>query len=218
MLAPGTESRLRSPAAICLRLGLAALLLSQVACVGFGSRHEIQGDNWVQVLRSEESQVKVRNAQSRFYDTKDRRAMLEAIVETMQDLGFQISVLDPALGIVSGKRYLSAERPDDAGLPSYLLYDEESLVVMNRVYRSWGPFQARADLVRLTVTVRDRNAEQLIVRASAQYFLRPVENPEPYQQFFRALEQSLFAVRTARSAAREPDSARVSIPAEPAPD
>ena len=178
--------------------GLGLISLIQLGCANIEMRHEIQGDNRVQILKSEESQVKVRAAQSRFYDTKNKIAMLEAIVETMQDLGFQVSVLDPSLGIVSGKKYLSEERPRGNELPTYLLYDEESLVVMNRVYRTWGPFQARADLVRLTVTVRDRNTEQLIVRASAQHYLRPVETPEAYQKFFRALDQSLFATRAAR--------------------
>ena len=189
---------------ICLGLGLGLLVFGLAGCTGLASRHEIQRDNWVQVLKSEESQVKVRAAQSRFYDTKDKRAMLEAIVATLQDLGFQVGVLDQRLGIVSGKKYLSAERPGPGGLPSYLLYDEEGLVVMNRVYRSWGPFQARADLVRLTVTVRDRNAEQVIVRASAQYYLRPVEKPEAYQKFFAALDQSLFASRAGDEPASEP--------------
>lgn len=177
---------------------MVSLLLGmfQSGCIGFVERHELQSDSWVQVLQSEQSQVKVRTAQSRFYDTKDKRAMLAAIVATMQDLDFQIAVLDVELGVVSGKKYMTAERPGEVGLPSYLLYDEESLVALNRVYRSWGPFQARADLVRLTVTVRDRNEEQIIVRASAQHFLRPVETRAAYLQFFGSLESSLFAARS----------------------
>lgn len=182
----------------------AVTLILATGCNGFAMRHEIQGDNWSQVLQSEASQVKVRSSQSRFYDTKDKRAMLHAVVATLQDLGFQIGVLDDRLGIVSAKKYLSAERPSNGSLASYLLYDEESLVVMTRNARSWGPFKARADLVRLTVTVRDRNAEQLIVRASAQYFLRPVEDPQAYQAFFSTLEKTIFAERSAASAASDP--------------
>jgi hypothetical protein len=169
-----------------------------VGCSGFVSRHEIQSDNWVQVLQSEESQVKVRNAQSRVFDTRDRETMMQAMIATFQDLGFQIEVLDPAIGIVSGKKYLSDERPEVGGLPTYLLYDEESLVVFNRIYRSWGPFQARADMVRMTATIRRRNAEQLIVRTSAQYYLRAVEAPAAYQRFYAALQSALFAERAAR--------------------
>jgi hypothetical protein len=46
--------------------------------------------------------------------------------------------------------------------------------------------------LRMTVTVRPRGDGQLIVRANAQYNITPVEDPEPYQQFFAALEKSVF--------------------------
>jgi hypothetical protein len=175
-----------------------ALLLGFAAGCGYHDRHEVMSDSTSQIWLSEESQVKVRNAQSRVFDTTDKIAMIEAIVATLQDIGFQIEVLDETLGIVSAKRYLDLERPADSLLPTYLLYDEESLVVLNRNYRTWGPFQRRSDLVRLTVTVRTRNEAQLIVRASAQYYLRPVEEPESYQQFYAALEKTLLAERMTR--------------------
>jgi hypothetical protein len=46
--------------------------------------------------------------------------------------------------------------------------------------------------LRMTVTVRPRNETQLLVRASAQYQMKPIEDPEPYQDFFTALEKSMF--------------------------
>lgn len=183
-----------------LALLLAALLAQ--ACAPYEWRHELQWDAEDQIWLAEESQVKVRNAQSRVFDTADRRHTLEAVVATFQDLGFQIEVLDEELGIVSGKKFVAGDDPTFGFDASYLLYDEESLVVFTRSYRSWGPFHHRSDLVRLTVTVRARNAEQLIVRASAQYYLRPIEEPEPYQHFFRSLEQALFAARQNVGAAR----------------
>jgi hypothetical protein len=76
--------------------------------------------------------------------------------------------------------------------PLYYLYDDESRLIFNRIYRGWGPFWHRSDLVQLTVTVRERSETQLGVRASAQYYLRAVENPEPYQKLFRTLEQAMF--------------------------
>lgn len=177
-------------------VALAALLAT--ACTSFETRHEIQSDSHSQILRSEASQVKVRAAQSRVFDAKDERPMLAAVVATFQDLGFQIEVLDEVLGIVSGKKFLDAERPSGwRDLVGYLHYDDESLVVFNRAYRSWGPFYRRSDLVRLTVTIRHRNAEQLIVRASAQYYLRPVEDAAAYQGFYAALDQALASERLA---------------------
>jgi hypothetical protein len=46
--------------------------------------------------------------------------------------------------------------------------------------------------LRMTTTVRPRGDTFLLVRANAQYNLRAVEDPEPYQQFFAALEKAIF--------------------------
>lgn len=46
--------------------------------------------------------------------------------------------------------------------------------------------------LRMTVTVRPRSETQMLVRANAQYNIQPVEDPGPYQQFFSALEKSMF--------------------------
>lgn len=47
-------------------------------------------------------------------------------------------------------------------------------------------------VMRMTVTVRSRGTEQVAVRASAQYNLDAVSDAAPYQQFFVALEKSMF--------------------------
>ena len=46
--------------------------------------------------------------------------------------------------------------------------------------------------LRMTVTIRPRGNTQMLVRASAQYQRRAVEDPEPYQQFFDALGKAMF--------------------------
>lgn len=181
-----TGRRIQSlAAAIC------GVLLLQ-GCPGpYELRHENQWDSREQIWLSEESQVKVRAAQSRVFDTTDRRRLLGTLVSVMQDLDFKVEVLDEELGIVSGKKYVENEETFGTDL-SYLLYQPDTLLVLNRNYRTWGPFHHRNNLVRFTATVRTRNEAQLVVRASAQYYLRAVEAPEPYQKFFRALEQALF--------------------------
>ena len=47
-------------------------------------------------------------------------------------------------------------------------------------------------MIRMSVSVRPRNESQMLVRANAQYGLKAVEDPLPYQDFFSALEKSLF--------------------------
>ncbi len=47
-------------------------------------------------------------------------------------------------------------------------------------------------MLKMTVTVRPKNEKEMLVRANAQYGLKAVETPEPYQDFFVALEKSIF--------------------------
>jgi hypothetical protein len=174
-----------------LLAGLGLSLLLNGCLLPYEARHENQWDSREQIWLSEESQVKLRSAQSRVFDTTNRVAVLEAAVATMQDLGFMVDVLDQELGIVSAKKYVDLERPTFLD-PSYLLYRPDTLLILSKNIHTWGPFLHRSDLVRLTATVRKRNDAQLVVRASAQYYLRAVEDPAPYQSFFRTLEQTLF--------------------------
>ena len=47
--------------------------------------------------------------------------------------------------------------------------------------------------VRMTVTARpSSSSKSVIVRANAQYNLKPIENPKIYQDFFSSLSKSLF--------------------------
>ncbi|MFO0707733.1 MAG: hypothetical protein U0412_12855 [Nitrospira sp.] len=171
-------------------LGMVLVLL-QGCPSPYELRHENQWDARTQIWLSDESQVRVRAAQSRVFETQDAVRLLAAIVSTMQDLNFKVEVLDESLGLVSGKKYIENEQVFGTDL-SYLLYQPDTLLVLNRNYRSWGPFHNRNNLVRFTATVRKRNETQLVVRASAQFYLKAVEDPAPYQKFFRALEQAVF--------------------------
>ncbi len=171
--------------------GVMLCLLLQGCPTPYELRHDSQWDARTQITLSEESQVKIRAAQSRVFDTTDRRRMLAAVIATMQDLDFMVEVLDEELGIVSGKKYVENEQIDGVDL-GYLLYRPDTLLVLQRNARTWGPFYHRNNLVRFTVTVRQRNESQSVVRASLQFYLRAVEDPAPYQQFFRLLEQAVF--------------------------
>lgn len=47
-------------------------------------------------------------------------------------------------------------------------------------------------VLKMTVTVRPRGDKQLLVRANAQYGIKAIEDPEPYQDFFDALGKAIF--------------------------
>lgn len=46
--------------------------------------------------------------------------------------------------------------------------------------------------MKVSVTTRPKNEIQLIVRMNAQYGIKTIEDPEPYQDFFTVLEKSIF--------------------------
>jgi len=46
--------------------------------------------------------------------------------------------------------------------------------------------------LKMTVTVRTRSETQVLVRASAEFRLKMIKDPKPYQQFFTALEKAMF--------------------------
>jgi len=66
-----------------------------VACQSNSVRH---------VLDSGESQVKLRQMQTRAFDTDDIQKLLRTVIATLQDLGFVIDKADKELGTVSATK------------------------------------------------------------------------------------------------------------------
>jgi hypothetical protein len=116
---------------------------------------------------------------------------MRAVVATMQDLFFDIDVLDEDLGVVSGKKMFNNNN-SWGNHPTYYLYKTDELIIFNTNFRTWGPFNYRNDLIRITVTIRPREKTQSLVRASLQYNIRAVDAHYIYQKFFKSLGQSLF--------------------------
>lgn len=58
-----------------------------------------------QLLKMDESQVKMRSIQTRAFDTTDKNKMLRTIIATLQDLGFVIDKADEVLGSISATKF-----------------------------------------------------------------------------------------------------------------
>lgn len=136
----------------------------RVAAAGFACGLGLAGcaSSAPRPLEAPKSQVELRSFQTRAFDTADREKTLRAVIATLQDLGFVMDHADVVLGSVTATRFSG---PAKSQLP----------------YR-----------IRMTVTVRPRGQGQLLVRASGQYNLKQLDDPESYQQFFTALGKAMF--------------------------
>ena len=151
---------------------------------------DLQWDSENQILRSEDSQVELRSIQTHVFDTTNRITLLQEIVGIMQDLSFEIDEMDEELGIVSGKKWIT-QLNSNINDPGYYSYQTDQLMLFNTNYRSWQPFYHRKDMTRMTVTVRPKKTTRSLVRVNIQYNLKPLEDAEVYQAFFKTLKQSL---------------------------
>ena len=81
------------------RMILAMLLFPSIPLLG------CQMDSRTQVLATTNSQVLQRAISSRAFDTDDQSKVFQAVISTLQDLGFIVERADKVLGTVSATRY-----------------------------------------------------------------------------------------------------------------
>ena len=94
-----------------------------------------------QLLRMDESQVKLRSMQTRAFDTTDKDKMLRTVISALQDLGYIVNEANEVIGTVSARTTHI----------KYKLLEKKKYPLL------------------ITVTVRPRGETQLLVRANAQY-------------------------------------------------
>jgi hypothetical protein len=109
-------------------------------------------------ITASDSQVHVRQMQTRVYDALDKQDTLRSVLATLQDLGFVIDTADYEMATITATK----------------LQDYE---------------------LRVTVTVRDRNLNQLAVRANARIDDQVIDDPATYQDFFTVLDKAIFLTR-----------------------
>ena len=122
---------------------------------------------------SSDHQVKLRNIQTKVFKSNSKKHVLRGVLATLQDLGFIIDKVDSQLGTVSATKLEDLSSP--IGFPS-------------------SDANADPSTIRITVTIRPKSDQEMRVRANIQYRLQPITTPQTYQNFFSALEKSLFLI------------------------
>jgi hypothetical protein len=79
-------------------------LLFVIGLISILSMTSCQTDSRQQALATSESQLALRQIQTRAFDTTDRERMLRTIIATLQDLSFVVDKADAILGSVSSTK------------------------------------------------------------------------------------------------------------------
>lgn len=69
-----------------------------------------------ELLAPTEAQMKIRSAQTRTFDIKDRQVAMRSVIAALQDLGFIIERANDALGLVSAARFAEPNYYDVLGV------------------------------------------------------------------------------------------------------
>ena len=68
------------------------------------------------LLAPTEAQMKIRSAQSRSFDVKDRQVAMRGVIAALQDLGFIIERANESLGLVTAARFAEPNYYDVMGV------------------------------------------------------------------------------------------------------
>lgn len=137
------------------------------------------------------SQLQVRQMQTREYDERDTKAVMKALIDVLQDEGFQIRNADVALGFISAQKEVDLERPGD------------------RFFSSWSadgtiPRWRKAAVIEASINVSEFG-KTTRVRANFQrkeldnlggtLGVKAMDDERFFQYFFEKVDKGLFISR-----------------------
>ncbi|MBX3327264.1 MAG: hypothetical protein KF682_15310 [Nitrospira sp.] len=90
------------------------------------------------LLAPTEAQVKIRSAQTRSFDIKDRQMAMRGVIAALQDLGFIIERANEPLGLVTAARFAEPNFYDVIGVTVTVRPETEArmMVRVNAIYNN----------------------------------------------------------------------------------
>jgi hypothetical protein len=132
------------------------------------------------------SQLELRSFQTREFDTPDTRLVMKAMINVLQDMGFQIQSADADLGLLTASKWANIEhtkkeikkaRKNDRVLSKSLVLEATANI------SDFGNAQSR---------VRVNILERTLDGSGATMAVAHIDDARFYQQFFAAVDRGVF--------------------------
>jgi len=168
------------------RLGALALALPLAACASSGASQR----------PAVASTLELRALQTRGYSATSAKALMQALLDTMQDEGLRISRTEPELGLIVAER----EQRIQTGLAKKFLRGYLTLAT----YGLASPFPDRRSILEATAQVSEGGGDvkvrlglelRVLGRDGQLEQAQPVLEGAAYQAFFTRLDKSLYLRR-----------------------
>ncbi|MEM3265845.1 MAG: hypothetical protein QXH07_07815 [Thermoplasmata archaeon] len=128
------------------------------------------------------STFKIREYQTRTYDTTDTKMVLKAMVNALQDEGFVIKVLNTDMGLITAERTFQTINKGEQFWYGVHGYDVATIVDGNiSVDKFGGQTKVRANFIEKVVNTKGGITK-----------VRQIEDPKLYQEFFAHAQKSIF--------------------------
>ncbi len=144
----------------------------------------------------DQTEVSLRQLQSRRFDTLETKRLIDASTATLQDLGFTIEATAPEYGVISGSKDRDAKETAQVagqvalailaalgGNSHQMIYDESQKINVSLVVNRSGE---NASVVRVIFDRHITNNQGQLWKADI------ISEPEIYQEFFEKLSLGTF--------------------------
>lgn len=134
-----------------------------------------------------QTQLQVREFQTRVFDTSNPDRVLSAIIDAFQDQGFMVKNVVPQVGLISATREVDVENKGQAFMRSFF-FGPDAPWSKNAIVEATANVVTQGKKTKVRLTFQ----EKLLNNRGVTESVNMLDNPLFYQNFFEKISKSIF--------------------------
>lgn len=135
----------------------------------------------------QQSQLEIREYQTRAFDTTDQKQVLKALIGALQDDGFVISQANTDLGLLTAQKEVNVRNEGAAALLT-LLGGNSATYQNNAIMEATANVSGFGKQTRVRLNV----VQKIMDNKGGVMDVKPISDQKFYQDFFETVSKSLF--------------------------